>query len=216
MFQLKPNSGIGNCFYLSVIDSIKNKHLTVRFLRLMDKKRLTVRNLRHFMAEQSEPITHTVISFILDLPTKYQFSEEITKELCAYARQMDPEMIQKKLKSSKRVTGLPFTREASKYIYSHIFWDKKRDKETKRTQFVEFYKQYIKTTNKWVCFVEVFLFRIMYADFIQREFNVEAEVVLTDGAPEFIFQYNADLYLNYENFHYEAWVFTKKRKKYIW
>jgi hypothetical protein len=215
MFRVKPNTGVGDCFYLSIIDSLQNKHLTARFLRYMGKTELTVQNLRHFMAEHSEWITHYAISSILNMPTQVCFSKEITDYVAYVKRKMNPEMIQKKLEcKTKQDIGLPFLRQATQYIHSHIFGDKCTDDETKRIQFVEFYKKYMKKAKKWVCFVEVFLFEIMYAEFIRREFGVEAKVVITNCAPDFTFQYDAKLYLSNTHFHFEAWVF-KKRKKFI-
>ena len=217
-FMIIPNSGAGDCYYLSVIDSINNKHLTKKFLHFMGKKytkkgKLTVQILRDFIADHSDQFTYYTVSSLLNIPDDHKCKQHFPQE--------DVETLIK-----SRVDGLKdnlvtqFGTKLAAHVNKHILSDKTTDNETKRTNFVKDYKKMIKKQYTWVCFFEVNIFELLYTKFVKSEFNEKGYVVFVDANDDYIrktpklnFEKDHNLYLNYKKCHYEAWVFNNKPNK---
>jgi hypothetical protein len=86
-FKIIQNTGAGDCYYLSIIDSINNKKLSESFLKFMgnkykDSKELTVQILRNFIAEHSDQILNSTFNTLLDIPDDKQIViEDVYKSL---------------------------------------------------------------------------------------------------------------------------------------
>lgn len=221
-FMIIPNSGAGDCYYLSVIDSINNKKLSKEFLHFMGKKyikkgKLTVQILRDFISDHSDQFTYYTISSLLNIPDDHKCKQNFPQE--------DVEnLIKERVKIIKENIEIQvvkqFGKKLSDHINKYILLDKNTDNETKRTNFVKYYKKMIKKQYTWVCFFEVSIFELLYTKFVKSEFNETGYVVFVDANDDYIrhtpklkFETDRNLYLNYKKCHYEAWVFNNKTNK---
>ena len=216
-FIIIPNSGEGDCYYLSVIDSINNKNLSKKFLHFMGKKYIkktkenviTVQILRDFISDKSDQILYHIVSLLLNIPDdhkskKHFLDEDVEKKIKPYmAGDIKDELVNM------------FGKKFATYIDESVLLDKNTNNETKRINFVKYYKKMIKTQYKWVCFIEVLIFELLYTKFIKSEFNETGCVVFVHANDKFIkqtpmsnFETDKQIYLNYKNLHYEAWVFN--------
>ena len=217
-FIIIPNSGSGDCYYLSVLDSINNKNLSKKFLHFMGKKYIkktkgnviTVQILRDYISDHSDQFLYHIVSSLLNIPDdhkskKYFSEEDVENRLKPYIADL----------KEKANIVIQFGTKVAAYINEYMLTDKKIDNETKRINFVKYYKKMIKTQYKWVCFLEVCIFELLYTKFIKSEFKETGCAVCIHANDEYIkqtpmpkFETDKQIYLNYKNLHYEAWVFN--------
>jgi hypothetical protein len=215
-FIIIPNTGAGDCYYLSVIDSLNNKNLSEKFLHFMGKKYtqktkknvITVKMLREFISDHSDQLLYYLVSLLLNIPDDHKATQHFPQE------DVDEKMNNFKDNIKNDLVSY-YGKKIALYINKYVLSDKTTDNETKRIKFVKYYKKYIKKQYNWVCFVEVNIFELLYTKFIKSVFNEEGFAIFINANDKFIrhtpvsnFETDYNLYLNYKKQHYEAWVFN--------
>jgi hypothetical protein len=222
-FKLNWNYGANDCFYLSIKDSIHNKKLSEKFLHFMGKKedKLTVQILRDYTSEHLEPIVHYFVNVLLNIPNdKLDFFKEdlffdIEKGINIVIKQiMNKDIIISLLTSSKNNSGLYIDRDEIIYLFKNIITDKITDNETKKMKCVNYFKKDIRTLSNWVSFIDIFTFLSIYKNFIKSEFNESGKIIISNknNPPPKEFKKDKNLYIDYEDGYYQAWVFKNFSK----
>uniref|UniRef100_A0A6C0JK54 Uncharacterized protein n=1 Tax=viral metagenome TaxID=1070528 RepID=A0A6C0JK54_9ZZZZ len=91
-FRVTQNTGAGDCYYLSVIDSMNNKKLTEKFLNFIGEKynknskgkditELTVQILRNYIADNLDYTLNMIVRPLLNIPIDNENSHFVKEDI---------------------------------------------------------------------------------------------------------------------------------------